>query len=523
MSQRRCGELPPVLWQPGGHCCRTRRSGTATRRMATWGHRALAAWAILVAVMSPARAASSPRSRTAAFCARAARTAASARRGTTAPPTAPAARGPRWPACRRRRTSSRSARPIRAPTAIRSARAAVTAGAARTTERAWSVCPGGHTSRVARSVTPPPTIALRGTSVAGLRRQDRALLSLLRQRRQQARRRLWRTGLPDLPERLRSAIRPISPCAIRRSRRATPSATATTAAPPSSAATSRTPPGNRVRLQGHGSGRRHCGLFNSCIPGFRCVGLGASRRHLREDLPGRRNGLRARHLHAIGRRRRRSAIARLDASAGLKVGYVPSALSGNSPATLPRFAFLTPRTLPPAAKLEGRVAVLDIAFASEGGGASFDKTTLPFIKGLGSRLAAWVDHHDHERHVDYAGDPRFVLATKAEHGACPEMVTPEVVRAAGPVDTVAMHLDLDGLYSGAKWVLGGVEPYDGRRRRRARGRHAPRRARPDRDAHRSGAARALSRRDAEAPGGPVPGGAHEGARAVGGDRARRPA
>jgi len=35
------------------------------------------------------------------------------------------------------------------------------------------------------------------------------------------------------------------------------------------------------------------------------------------------------------------------------------------------------------------------------------------------------------------------------------------VRAAGPVDTVAMHLDLDGLYSGAKWVLGGVEPYEG--------------------------------------------------------------
>ena len=105
------------------------------------------------------------------------------------------------------------------------------------------------------------------------------------------------------------------------------------------------------------------------------------------------------------------------------------------------------------------MAVLDIAFASEGGGASFDKTTLPFITGLGSRLAAWVDHHDHERHADYVGDPRFVLTTKAEHGACPELVTPEVVRAAGPVGTVAMHLDLDGLYSGAKWVLGGVEPY----------------------------------------------------------------
>ena len=136
-------------------------------------------------------------------------------------------------------------------------------------------------------------------------------------------------------------------------------------------------------------------------------------------------------------------------------------MSSKPPPTLPRFAFLTPRTLPPASRLDGRVAILDIAFASEGGGASFEKTTLPFITGLGSRLAAWVDHHDHERHVDYAGDPRFILTTKAQHGACPELVTPEVVRMAGPVDTVAMHLDLDGIYSGAKWVLGGVEPYDG--------------------------------------------------------------
>lgn len=136
-------------------------------------------------------------------------------------------------------------------------------------------------------------------------------------------------------------------------------------------------------------------------------------------------------------------------------------MASSPPPTLPRFAYLTPRTLPPAATLAGRVAVLDIAFASEGGGSSFDKTTLPFIRGLGSRLAAWVDHHDHDRHADFAADPRFVLSTKAQHGACPEMVTPDVVRAAGPVDTVAVHLDLDGLYSGAKWVLGGVEPYDG--------------------------------------------------------------
>jgi hypothetical protein len=126
-----------------------------------------------------------------------------------------------------------------------------------------------------------------------------------------------------------------------------------------------------------------------------------------------------------------------------------------------QFAFLTPRSLPKPETLAGRVAVLDIAFAAEGGGSSFEKVTLPFITGLGSRLAAWVDHHDHERHGDYADDRRFVLATKAQHGACPEMITPEIVAWAGPVDTVAMHVDLDGLYSGAKWVLGGVEPYEG--------------------------------------------------------------
>jgi hypothetical protein len=129
---------------------------------------------------------------------------------------------------------------------------------------------------------------------------------------------------------------------------------------------------------------------------------------------------------------------------------------------MPQLAFGSPRGLPRPAKLTGRVAVLDIAFAAtSGGGVSFEEVTLPFIKGLGDRLAAWVDHHDHERHAEYAGDPRFILATKAQHGACPEMVTPEVVRQAGPVDTILCHVDLDGLYSAAKWVRGGVEPYRG--------------------------------------------------------------
>jgi hypothetical protein len=126
-----------------------------------------------------------------------------------------------------------------------------------------------------------------------------------------------------------------------------------------------------------------------------------------------------------------------------------------------RFAFLTPRVLPKAETLAGRVVVLDIAFAADTGKTSFASVTLPFITALGSRLAAWVDHHDHERHADYAGDARFVLANKAQHGACPEMVTPDLVKRIGPVDTIAVHVDLDGLYAGAKWVLGGIEPYDG--------------------------------------------------------------
>jgi len=131
------------------------------------------------------------------------------------------------------------------------------------------------------------------------------------------------------------------------------------------------------------------------------------------------------------------------------------------PATLPEIVFTTPRSLPDARKLRGRVAVVDIAFAADGMGTPFDETTAAFIRELGGRLAAWVDHHDHERHVDYASDSRFTLAKKAEHGACPEMVTPEIVRQAGPVDTIVAHVDLDGIYAAVKWVLGGLEPYPG--------------------------------------------------------------
>jgi hypothetical protein len=123
--------------------------------------------------------------------------------------------------------------------------------------------------------------------------------------------------------------------------------------------------------------------------------------------------------------------------------------------------FSTPRKLPTISEVRGSVAVLDIAFAGLGRKSGFDKVTLPFIEGLGPRLKAWVDHHDHEEHVRFAGDPRFVLATKAQHGACPEMIDEALVQRIGHVDTVVCHTDFDGLASAAKWMRGGIEPYPG--------------------------------------------------------------
>ncbi|MEZ4452134.1 MAG: hypothetical protein R3B09_21900 [Nannocystaceae bacterium] len=128
---------------------------------------------------------------------------------------------------------------------------------------------------------------------------------------------------------------------------------------------------------------------------------------------------------------------------------------------LPELVFASPRKLPRAASLRGRVVVLDLAFAADGIGPGFAKTTGKLITDLGPRLAAWVDHHDHDQHVRFRGDPRFVLHTKAEHGACPEIITPAMVADVGPIDTILAHFDLDGLYAAAKWILGGHEPYRG--------------------------------------------------------------
>jgi hypothetical protein len=35
------------------------------------------------------------------------------------------------------------------------------------------------------------------------------------------------------------------------------------------------------------------------------------------------------------------------------------------------------------------------------------------------------------------------------------------VAAAGPIDTIVCHVDFDGLCSAAKWIRGGLEPYEG--------------------------------------------------------------
>ncbi len=115
-----------------------------------------------------------------------------------------------------------------------------------------------------------------------------------------------------------------------------------------------------------------------------------------------------------------------------------------------------PGSLPPPPE-QGRVAVLDVAFA---GGENFEKSTVPFLEALGKRLAIWIDHHEHP--VGWArlrDDPRFVLVPNRVARACPELVTPEVVRRAGPVDVIVAHADLDGLLSAVKFLRGGVPPW----------------------------------------------------------------
>ena len=166
--------------------------------------------------------------------------------------------------------------------------------------------------------------------------------------------------------------------------------------------------------------REACGrIFDRCVPGYRCVQQGAVTPRCRQVCRLSGSDCMSASTCTEHRQTRRSAIAPPD----VRTSAIFIRMS-SPPTTLPRFAYLTPRTLPPASRAGGAGRGARHRVRGEGGGRVVRRDHAPFIDGLGDRLAAWVDHHDHERHADYAGDPRFVLATKAEHGACPEMVTP---------------------------------------------------------------------------------------------------
>ncbi|MBM65417.1 MAG: hypothetical protein CMH55_04190 [Myxococcales bacterium] len=123
--------------------------------------------------------------------------------------------------------------------------------------------------------------------------------------------------------------------------------------------------------------------------------------------------------------------------------------------------FATPFRLPSPEELGDRVVVLDIAFCATGPNRSYESITRPFIESLGTRLKLWVDHHDHERNEDWAEDERFVLVSRDQHPACPELITPARVQGAGPIDTIVCHHDFDGIASAARFLLGGEDPYPG--------------------------------------------------------------
>ena len=124
-------------------------------------------------------------------------------------------------------------------------------------------------------------------------------------------------------------------------------------------------------------------------------------------------------------------------------------------------AIASPRSLPNAKLLKGRVVVLDLAFAHSKPSGRYPSITHKLIDQLADRLALFLDHHDSEFHEEFKDNERFILATKAEHGACPEMIDCSLVERVGQIDSILCHGDLDGLMSAAKWIMGGHEPYSG--------------------------------------------------------------
>ncbi len=105
--------------------------------------------------------------------------------------------------------------------------------------------------------------------------------------------------------------------------------------------------------------------------------------------------------------------------------------------------------------------VLDVAFAAAG---QWKSKTRPFLDALGSRLLAFVDHHEHrDAWPHYIADPRFVLVHNRIAHACPELVTKALVErigGVGAIEDVVAHHDFDGLLSAVKLLRGGQAPYD---------------------------------------------------------------
>ena len=138
----------------------------------------------------------------------------------------------------------------------------------------------------------------------------------------------------------------------------------------------------------------------------------------------------------------------------------PPRSAGSTGAPYPELAFASPRKLPRARELRGRVVVLDIAFASEASGKGFAQITLPFIEQLGPRLVGG----------SITTTTCSTTRTAVTRGSCsrPKRSTAPagddhagIVERLGPAETLVCHSDFDGLCSAAKWIRRGIEPYPG--------------------------------------------------------------
>ncbi len=107
-----------------------------------------------------------------------------------------------------------------------------------------------------------------------------------------------------------------------------------------------------------------------------------------------------------------------------------------------------PGKQPPTGDLKGNVVVLDLALRGEN-----PQLDVNWANRLGSRLLAWVDHHDQNIWASLQNDQRFVLRPRSQAPACPPLIDRELVKERGAADTILCHGDLDGVLSAAKWWI----------------------------------------------------------------------